>query len=69
MRPRILTGHCPFGRQFPRDYAPNNAGVTFYLDILMPVMLIALLVYYLRVNSQEEEHERIHSGGPMGQVG
>jgi hypothetical protein len=28
----------------------------------MPVMLIALLVYYLRVNSQEEEHERIHSG-------
>jgi hypothetical protein len=50
------------------NYAPNNAGLTFYLDILMPVMLIALLVYYLYVNRQEE-HERIHSGGPMGQVG
>jgi hypothetical protein len=50
------------------NYAPNNAGVTFYLDILVPVMLIALLVYYLHVNRQEE-HERLHSGGPMGQVG
>jgi hypothetical protein len=50
------------------NYAPNNAGLTFYLDILMPVILIALLVYYLYVNRQEE-HERIHSGGPMGQVG
>jgi len=50
------------------NYAPNNAGVTLYLDILMPVMLIALLVYYLHVNRQEQ-HERSHSGGPMGQVG
>jgi len=49
------------------NYAPNNAGVTFYLDILVPVMLIALLAYYLHVNRQEEEHERIHSEGPMGQ--
>ena len=49
------------------NYAPNNAGVTFYLDILVPVMLIALLVYYYRVN--RNEHERIRSGGPMGQVG
>jgi hypothetical protein len=50
------------------NYAPNNAGVTFYLDILMPLILIALLVYYLHVKRQEE-HDRIHSGGPMGQVG
>jgi Family of unknown function (DUF6790) len=53
------------------NYAPNNAGVTFYLDILVPVILIALLAYYLHVkNGQEkEEHERIQSGGSMGQVG
>jgi hypothetical protein len=50
------------------NYAPNNAGMTFYLDILVPVMLIALLVYYLHVNRQEE-HERLHSGRPMGEVG
>jgi uncharacterized protein DUF6790 len=50
------------------NYAPNNAGVTFYLDILVPVILIAVLVYYLYAKRQEE-HERIHSGGPMGQVG
>jgi hypothetical protein len=50
------------------NYAPNNAGVTFYLDILVPVILIALLVYYLHVNGQEE-HERIHSGSRMGQGG
>jgi hypothetical protein len=31
------------------NYAPNNAGVTFYLAILFPVILIALLVYYLYV--------------------
>jgi hypothetical protein len=49
------------------NYAPNNAGLTFYLDILMPVILIALLVYYYRVN--RHEHERIHSGSPMGQAG
>jgi hypothetical protein len=34
------------------NYAPNNAGLTFYLDILMPLLLIALLVYYLHVNRQ-----------------
>jgi len=45
------------------NYAPNNAGMTLYLDILMPMILIALLVYYLRVNRQEE-HDRIHSGSP-----
>ena len=49
------------------NYAPNNAGVTFYLDILVPVILIALLAYYLHVNREEEEHERIHSAGPMGE--
>ena len=51
------------------NYAPNNAGMTLYLDILMPVILIALLVYYLHVNRQRER-ERIHSGGrPMGKAG
>jgi hypothetical protein len=50
------------------NYAPNNAGVTFYLDLLVPVILIALLAYYLHVNRQEE-HERIQSGGSMGEVG
>ena len=30
-----------------KNYAPNNAGVTFYLAIVFPVILIALLVYYL----------------------
>ncbi len=49
------------------NYAPNNAGLTLYLDILMPLILIALLVYYRYVN--RHEHERIHSEGPMGQVG
>ncbi len=49
------------------NYAPNNAGVTFYLDILVPVILMALLVYYLHVNSQGE-HERSHSGRPMRRV-
>jgi hypothetical protein len=48
------------------NYAPNNAGMTLYLDILMPVILITLLAYYHYVN--RHEHERIHSGGPMGQV-
>ena len=51
------------------NYAPNNAGVTFYLAIVFPVILIALLVYYLHVNRQEEDHERIHSGGSTEKVG
>ena len=49
------------------NYAPDNAGVMFYMDILLPVILIALLAYYLHVNRQEE-HDRIHSGSPTGQV-
>jgi hypothetical protein len=36
------------------NYAPNNAGVTFYADILMPLIVIALLVYYHRVNRREQ---------------
>jgi hypothetical protein len=35
------------------DYAPNNAGMTLYLDILIPVILIALLVCYEHVRSDE----------------
>ena len=34
------------------NYAPNNAGVTLYMDILMPMILIALLVYNLHLNRQ-----------------
>jgi hypothetical protein len=51
------------------NYAPNNAGVTFYLDILVPVILIVLLVYYLLHVNRQEEHEGIHWGSPMGQGG
>jgi hypothetical protein len=49
------------------NYAPNNAGMTLYLDILMPLILIALLVYYRHLSGHE--HERIHSGSPRRQVG
>ena len=35
------------------DYAPNNAGMTLYMDVLIPVILIALLVYYEHVRSDE----------------
>ena len=49
------------------NYAPNNAGVTFYLDILVPVILIVVLVYYLLHVNRQEEHERIHWGRPMGE--
>ena len=48
------------------NYAPNNAGLTFYLDIVMPLILIALLAYYYHAN--RHEHERVHSGAPMGRV-
>jgi hypothetical protein len=40
------------------NYAPNNAGVTFYMDILMPLILISLLVYYHRVNRHEHTMSR-----------
>ena len=50
------------------NYAPNNAGLTLPMDILEPMILIALLVYYLHVNKQER-HERSHLGDPMEQVG
>lgn len=36
------------------NYAPNNAGVTVYMDILVPVVLIALLTYYNRIKRNEE---------------
>jgi hypothetical protein len=51
------------------NYAPNNAGLTLPMDILEPVILLVLLVYYLRVNKREQHDQRIRSGGPMGQVG
>jgi len=37
------------------NYAPNNAGMTLYLDILMPIILVALLVYYLHENRQPRQ--------------
>jgi Family of unknown function (DUF6790) len=48
------------------NYAPNNAGVTFYLDILVPVFLIALLVYYL--NAKRHEQGMSSTERPTGQV-
>lgn len=36
------------------NYAPNNAGMTLYLDILIPLILIALLVYYLYATRHEQ---------------
>jgi hypothetical protein len=48
------------------NYAPNNAGVTFYLDILVPVMLITLLVYYLYAKRVEQEMSPTER--PTGQV-
>jgi 4-amino-4-deoxy-L-arabinose transferase-like glycosyltransferase len=41
------------------NYAPNNAGVTVYMDILVPVVLVALLTYYERVS--RHEGERAHA--------
>jgi hypothetical protein len=40
------------------NYAPDNAGLTLYLDILMPVLLIALLVYYLNAKRHEQGMSR-----------
>jgi hypothetical protein len=48
------------------NYAPDNAGVTFYLDILVPVLLIALLVYYLNVKRHEQGMSPTEP--PMGQA-
>ena len=48
------------------NYAPDNAGVTFYLDILVPVLLITLLVYYL--NAKRHEQGMSPTDPPMGQV-
>jgi hypothetical protein len=35
------------------NYAPNNAGATPYMDILVPIVLIALLTYYKRAGRDE----------------
>jgi hypothetical protein len=48
------------------NYAPDNAGVTFYLDILVPMMLIALLVYYLYAKRHEQGMSPTEQ--PTGQV-
>jgi hypothetical protein len=37
------------------NYAPNNSGITVYMDILVPVVLVALLTYYNRVSGHEQE--------------
>jgi hypothetical protein len=49
-----------------QDYAPNNAGMTLYLDILIPLILIGLLVYYLYATRHEQG--RNPTEPPMGQV-
>ena len=43
------------------NYAPNNAGATVYMDILVPLILIALLTYYARAG--KHEHEWTHARG------
>ena len=48
------------------NYAPNNAGLTFYLGILMPVLLIGLLVYYLYAQRHAQGGSRTER--PAGQV-
>ena len=48
------------------NYAPNNAGMTVYMDILVPVILIVSLVYRDRVS--RPEHERTHTEQPAGEV-
>ena len=48
------------------NYAPGNAGVTFYMDILIPVILIALLAYYLYAKRHEQGTSRVER--PTGQV-
>jgi hypothetical protein len=35
------------------NYAPNNAGATPYMNILVPIVLIASLIYYNRVRTRE----------------
>jgi hypothetical protein len=40
------------------NYAPDNAGVTFYMDILIPVILIALLAYYHYAKRHEQGTSR-----------
>ena len=35
------------------NYAPNNAGATPYMDILVPIVLMALLTYYKRAGRDE----------------
>jgi hypothetical protein len=37
------------------NYAPNNAGATPYMNILVPAILIASLIYYDRVSSHERK--------------
>ncbi len=48
------------------NYAPNNAGMTLYMDILLPVILIAVLVYHNRVSGYE--HGISRTGRPTGQT-
>ena len=37
------------------NYAPNNSGITIYMDLLVPLILSALLTYYGRVSRDERE--------------
>jgi len=35
------------------NYSPNNAGVALYADVLTPVILLALLIYYQRAGRRK----------------
>lgn len=41
------------------NYAPNNAGATPFMDILVPIVLIGSLIYYDRIAGHE--HEATHA--------
>jgi 4-amino-4-deoxy-L-arabinose transferase-like glycosyltransferase len=48
------------------NYAPNNTGVTVYMDILVPVILVALLIYYERATRREDERARARGAVQTG---
>jgi len=51
-----------------QDYVPNNAGMTLYMDILMPLILIALFVYYRYAtrHEQDEPYGASHGTSSVG---
>lgn len=42
-----------------QNYQPNNAGAALYSDIVVPLLIIALLVYYRYAGEGEREPARV----------